>query len=131
MPCGSQACRLLRQSEAGCRPSLREARRPSGARTRRPRAPRPRAALGPLLARLQPAEVLAAGAVGINNSWFTGDVDVQTYDSATRTFDFMVRDFSKFALQLYAKTSSTEAQMEGCLKMIRKPVVDEARFERV
>jgi acyl-CoA dehydrogenase len=43
----------------------------------------------------------------------------------------MVRDFAKFALQLYAKTSSTEAQMEGCLKMIRKPVVDEERFQRV
>lgn len=37
----------------------------------------------------------------------------------------------KFALQLYSKTSSTEAQMEGCLKMIKKPVVDDARFQRV
>jgi len=46
-------------------------------------------------------------------------------------FDFMVRDFSRYALQLYSKTSSTPEQMDMCLKMIRKPVIDEARFERV
>jgi acyl-CoA dehydrogenase len=46
-------------------------------------------------------------------------------------FDFMVRDFSKFALQLYSKPSSTKNQMEYCLKMIRKPVVDEERFSKV
>ena len=52
-------------------------------------------------------------------------------DLLEQIFDFMVRDFAKFALQLYSKTTSTEAQMAGCLKMIRKPVVDEARFQRV
>ena len=52
-------------------------------------------------------------------------------DLLEQIFDFMVRDFAKFALQLYSKTSSTEDQMERCLKMIRKPVVDEARFQRV
>ena len=52
-------------------------------------------------------------------------------DLLEQIFDFMVRDFSKYALQLYSKTSSTQAQMDGCLKMIRKPVVDEARFQRV
>lgn len=46
-------------------------------------------------------------------------------------FDFMVRDFSKFALQLYSKPSSTEAQMAQCLKMIKKPVVDEPRYNAV
>lgn len=46
-------------------------------------------------------------------------------------FDFMVRDFSKFALQIYAKTSSTEKQMEHCLSMIRKPAVSRARFTDV
>jgi len=46
-------------------------------------------------------------------------------------FDFMVRDFSKFALQLYSKPSSTEAQMEFCQRMIRKPVVDNARYRKV
>ena len=46
-------------------------------------------------------------------------------------FDFMVRDFSRFALQLYSKTSSTDAQMEICLKMIKKPVRDVERFYRI
>ena len=46
-------------------------------------------------------------------------------------FDFMVRDFSALALRLYSKTSSTPAQMEFCLKMVRKPVADEARYQRV
>jgi acyl-CoA dehydrogenase len=46
-------------------------------------------------------------------------------------FDFMVRDFSKFALQLYSKTSSTDVQMDLCLKMLRKPVADAGRFGKV
>jgi len=46
-------------------------------------------------------------------------------------FDFMVRDFSKFALQLYAKPSSSEAQMALALKMIRKAVADPARFNKI
>ncbi len=46
-------------------------------------------------------------------------------------FDFMVRDFSKFALQLYSKPSSTTAQMDYCQKMIRKPAVDEGRYQQV
>ena len=52
-------------------------------------------------------------------------------DVIDQIFDVLVRDFSKFALQLYSKTSSTSRQMELCLQMIRKPVVDTARFERV
>ncbi len=52
-------------------------------------------------------------------------------DILDQIFDFMVRDFSKFALQVYAKTSSTKPQMALCLQMIKKPVVDTARFERV
>jgi acyl-CoA dehydrogenase len=46
-------------------------------------------------------------------------------------FDAMVRDFSKFALQLYSKPSSSDEQMARCLRMIRKPVVDIARYETV
>ena len=46
-------------------------------------------------------------------------------------FDFMVRDFSKHALQLYSKPSATPEQMDYCLKMLRKPVVDPARYDRV
>jgi acyl-CoA dehydrogenase len=46
-------------------------------------------------------------------------------------FDVLVRDFSKFALQLYSKPSSTPLQMEQCLKMLKKPVVDAARYTGV
>ena len=52
-------------------------------------------------------------------------------DLLDQIFDFMVRDFSKYALQLYSKPSATPQQMELCLKMIRKPVVDAARYHRV
>ena len=52
-------------------------------------------------------------------------------DLVDQIFDFMVKDFSKFALQLYSKPSCTDAQMEYCLKMIRKPVKDLERYERV
>jgi len=46
-------------------------------------------------------------------------------------FDFMVRDFSRHALSLYSKPSSSEKQMASCLKMIRKPVFDQARYQGV
>ena len=52
-------------------------------------------------------------------------------DIIDQIFDFIVRDFSKFALQLYSKTSSTDKQMDMALKMIRKPVVNTERFNRV
>ena len=46
-------------------------------------------------------------------------------------FDFLVRDFSRLALNLYSKPNSTEAQMTRCLEMVRKPVGDQARYETV
>ena len=46
-------------------------------------------------------------------------------------FDLMVRDFSKFALELHNKTSSTPQQMEICLKMLRKPAADQAQYQHV
>ncbi len=52
-------------------------------------------------------------------------------DIIDQIFDFMLRDLSKFALQLYSKPSCTEAQMAYCMKMLRKAVVDEGRFQRV
>ena len=52
-------------------------------------------------------------------------------DVMDQIFDFMVRDFSKFALQMYSKPSSSEGQMAQCLKMIRKPVVDDPRYGKV
>lgn len=46
-------------------------------------------------------------------------------------FDFMIKDFSKYALNLYSKSTSTLAQRLLCQKMIQKPVVDDERFNRV
>ena len=52
-------------------------------------------------------------------------------DVVDQIFDFMVRDFSRHALSLYSKPSSSDTQMASCLKMIRKPVLDDARYQRV
>jgi acyl-CoA dehydrogenase len=52
-------------------------------------------------------------------------------DLIDQIFDFMVRDFSKFALDLYGKPSTTPPQMEQCLKMIRKPRRNAASYDRV
>lgn len=46
-------------------------------------------------------------------------------------FDFMVRDFSAFALTLFGKASTTEAQMDYLHRMIKKPAVDSARFAEI
>ncbi len=69
----------------------------------------------------------AYGQLIIENSRIYGIED----DLVEQIFDFMVRDFSKFALQLYSKSGSTSQQMELCMRMIRKPMADEARFERI
>jgi acyl-CoA dehydrogenase len=52
-------------------------------------------------------------------------------DLIEQIFDFMIRDFSKFSLQIYGKRITTEQQQAICLKMIQRPVVDEARYNRV
>jgi len=46
-------------------------------------------------------------------------------------FDFIVRDFSKFALELYQRPSSSEKQMEYCMRMIQKPAVDFNRTKTI
>jgi len=58
-------------------------------------------------------------------------IDAVEDDLMDQIFDFMVRDFSKFALQLYSKTSSTAKQMDICKRMIKKPTVNPERFNRV
>jgi len=52
-------------------------------------------------------------------------------DVVDQIFDFMVRDLSKFALQLYSKPYSTEQQMACCMKLVRKANVDDKRYQRV
>ncbi len=71
--------------------------------------------------------LVAYGQLVIENSKLSG-VDEDLLD---QIFDFMVRDFSKFALQLLSKTSSTRPQMLLAGLMIRKPAVNEERFQRI
>jgi acyl-CoA dehydrogenase len=52
-------------------------------------------------------------------------------DLLDQVFDFMVRDMSKFALQLISQPSSTETQVACCRRMIQKAVHDQARYDRV
>jgi acyl-CoA dehydrogenase len=52
-------------------------------------------------------------------------------DLLDQIFDFMVRDMSRFALQLYSQPSSTEKQMACCQRMIRKAAHDPKRYQRV
>jgi len=67
------------------------------------------------------------GQLILENAAMTG-LDGDTID---QIFDFMIRDFSHFALELYHKPSSSAEQMALCLTMLGKPVVDPARFDRV
>jgi acyl-CoA dehydrogenase len=46
-------------------------------------------------------------------------------------FDFMVRDLSGFALKLYSQPSTTQEQMDFCMKMIKRPDVNYSRFNMV
>lgn len=64
----------------------------------------------------------------ILESWEKNEIDNDLID---QIFDFMVRDFSKYALQLYSKTSSTRIQQVFCQLMISKPNRDDCRFERI
>ena len=52
-------------------------------------------------------------------------------DMIEQIFDFMVRDFGRYALELRNKASTTQDQQEACLKMLRKPSFDQDRFDRV
>jgi acyl-CoA dehydrogenase len=46
-------------------------------------------------------------------------------------FDVLVRDFSRHAVELHGRRASNAPQMALALRMIRKPVDDAARYERV
>ncbi len=59
------------------------------------------------------------------------NMDQLNHDLLDQIFDFMVRDFSKYALEVYSKTSSTEKQMALCLQMIKKPVRNDERFQAI
>lgn len=46
-------------------------------------------------------------------------------------FDFMVRDFSKYALTLFMKPSNSDRQKAMALKIIKAPVPNPGRFEKI
>lgn len=46
-------------------------------------------------------------------------------------FSVFMSDFSRYALDIYGKATSTETQKEPCLKMIMSPVADKAEFDRI
>jgi acyl-CoA dehydrogenase len=52
-------------------------------------------------------------------------------DLLDQIFDVLIRDFSKYALQLYSKASSTEKQMALCMQMVQKPLTNEKRFKKI
>ena len=52
-------------------------------------------------------------------------------DLLDEIFDGMVRDFSKYALSLHMKPSSSEKQRALSLRMIKPPVPNERRFEKI
>jgi len=46
-------------------------------------------------------------------------------------FDVAIRDFSRYAVELHGKPTTTAAQAEHCRGMIRMPIHNDARFRRV
>ena len=52
-------------------------------------------------------------------------------DLVDEIFDVYVRDFSRFATQFHTTTATTPEQGKHALELIRKPVADPARYQRV
>jgi acyl-CoA dehydrogenase len=52
-------------------------------------------------------------------------------DLLEEIFDFMVRDFSKYALNIHMKPSNSDKQKELSLKIIRTPLPNQERFEKI
>jgi acyl-CoA dehydrogenase len=52
-------------------------------------------------------------------------------DLLDQIFDFMVRDFAAYGLELNSKPSTNDKQQAACLKMIKRPNADMDRFEKV
>lgn len=52
-------------------------------------------------------------------------------DLLNRIFDFQIRDFSGYAVELYGKPTATPEQQEWALGVVRRPVADPESFDRV
>ena len=63
------------------------------------------------------------GQLVLENATLTGVAP----DVVDQVFDFMVRDFSRFAVELHGRAGTTPEQAAGCLTMVRKPASDPAR----
>ncbi|MBT6612811.1 MAG: acyl-CoA dehydrogenase, partial [Deltaproteobacteria bacterium] len=46
-------------------------------------------------------------------------------------FDFMIRDFSKYALTIYSKPSNSDLQRELSMKIIKAPLANAERFDSI
>ena len=56
------------------------------------------------------------------------DIDDDVID---QVFDFMIRDFSGYALELYGKANATAQQRMLAKRMIKRPVADTERYDRI
>ncbi len=52
-------------------------------------------------------------------------------DRLDMIFNVFVRDFTRYAVDIQGKSSATQAQKDACFKMIKAPVHDAEKFERV
>ena len=52
-------------------------------------------------------------------------------DLVNQIFDVMVRDLSRYALELAHKPGTRPEQQERAMAMIRRPAQDQARFRRI
>lgn len=59
------------------------------------------------------------------------NMDEFEQDLLEQIFDFMIQDFSAYALKLYSKPDTSDKQMTYCKKIIQKPVLDKKRFKRI
>jgi acyl-CoA dehydrogenase len=59
------------------------------------------------------------------------ELDDTPADVVDLVFEWLVRDFCGLAIELHGKASSTEAQQAWAIGAVRKPVIDEARDERI
>jgi acyl-CoA dehydrogenase len=67
------------------------------------------------------------GQLVLENATLTG-VEPDVVD---QIFDFMVRDFSRFAVELHGRAGTTLEQAADCLTMVRKPAADAGRAARI
>ena len=67
------------------------------------------------------------GQLVLENAKLTG-VEADVVD---QLFDFMVRDFSRFAVELHGRSGLTAEQAAECLKLVRRPLPDPGRAGRI